>query len=498
MSYASSQDSDRHASRLVRQGLSADSTHHAIAPHPDGSSIPPPLGSVDADSDDEDMADSARVGDTAPVAQPRREQTHARGGGDVVLIIGLPDVFTVGYDALSFTAKHFGGIRDIPAGPHLFWAAHPGGMATRSGFWIMSEGTNRVHAVKWDSGSELLGEAPPDEIPTDVDSFHAKLLSYRDPTARSGAGGGGSVGDLNETQAAENELIWGQMTNCITADLLSRVTGQSGGAAWHISTMDRVRGETLQSGEREMEDHISHIQHTAPLPVRELRFALDQHSKTYSAQRFGADRTLEATDATLYLTALLSDDAAAVTEASLVGELQFALLAGVHLGNEACLAQWWHMLLRLILRAYALPRSRPALAAAWLRAVTAQLTYGSAWLDTPLTELSDARSSRELRLSLIVYKRRLEEEFKVTGTTAEQAAVVAAFARLESVVAGPGFGWDIRGEYLRKGKVVMEDGEEVELEMDELQAEDERGEWAPEVVELDEHGREKGLISWND
>jgi A1 cistron-splicing factor AAR2 len=45
---------------------------------------------------------------------------------------------------------------------------------------------------------------------------------------------------------------------------------------------------------------------------------------------------------------------------------------------------------------------------------------------------------------------------------------------------------------------MMEDGEEVELEMAELQAEDERGEWAPEVVQLDEQGRQTDLISWDD
>lgn len=59
-------------------------------------------------------------------------------------------------------------------------------------------------------------------------------------------------------------------------------------------------------------------------------------------------------------------------------------------------------------------------------------------------------------------------------------------------------GWDLHVDYLRKGKVMMEDGEEVEVEMAELQAEDERGEWAPEVVELDEHGRQRDLVSWND
>jgi A1 cistron-splicing factor AAR2 len=42
----------------------------------------------------------------------------------------------------------------------------------------------------------------------------------------------------------------------------------------------------------------------------------------------------------------------------------------------------------------------------------------------------------------------------------------------------------------------LEDGEWVDAELQDFQDEDERGEWAPAVVELDEHGREKGLISF--
>jgi A1 cistron-splicing factor AAR2 len=45
---------------------------------------------------------------------------------------------------------------------------------------------------------------------------------------------------------------------------------------------------------------------------------------------------------------------------------------------------------------------------------------------------------------------------------------------------------------------MMEDGEQVELEVADLAAEDERGEWAPEVVDLDESGRQRDLVSWND
>jgi len=40
----------------------------------------------------------------------------------------------------------------------------------------------------------------------------------------------------------------------------------------------------------------------------------------------------------------------------------------------------------------------------------------------------------------------------------------------------------------------LEDGEFVDAEVEDFQEEDERGEWAPAVVDLDENGRERGLI----
>ncbi|EGX87817.1 AAR2 family protein [Cordyceps militaris CM01] len=454
---------------LAHEQTSGDDCCHLPPP-------PPPLG----DSSDVDVEAPASAAAAIPAAP---------AGGDVVFILDLPADFTVGCDATALTARHFVGFRDVPDGPHFFWVAHPGGMAPRSGFWIVTRDDDddaSVHAVRWDRDTELLVDAPSDAIPRDAATL---LLSYRDLTPRSGS----------EAQAAA--LIWGQLTSCITGDLLTRVTGQQSGRVWHLNTMDQVRGAVAPSAERAMEQHLAAMRRAAapPPPPRELRFALDQHAKTYSAALFGADRTREATDATSYLTSLLdSDSDSGVGASRLVGELQLALLAAAHLGSEACLAQWWHVVQRLLLRAYDLPRRRPALAAAWLRALTAQLAYGGTWLDPPLAELLSEARVRELRLALIVYRRRLEE-MRTTTTTPEEGEVVAAFARLEAAVAeDDAFGWDIAAEYVRKGTVVMEDGEEVELEMQELQAEDERGEWAPEIVELDEHGREKGLVSWND
>jgi A1 cistron-splicing factor AAR2 len=41
----------------------------------------------------------------------------------------------------------------------------------------------------------------------------------------------------------------------------------------------------------------------------------------------------------------------------------------------------------------------------------------------------------------------------------------------------------------------LEDGEIIDAALTEFEDEDERGEYAPQIIELDEHGREKGLFS---
>ncbi|KAL7789109.1 AAR2 domain-containing protein [Trichoderma ceciliae] len=419
--------------------------------------------------------------------------THSMGGGDVLLILDLPEVYLVGYDAISFTAKHFGGIRDIPAGPHFFWVTHPDSGAVRTGFWIASSGSNQVHVLQWDRFNETVLEPSRAEAriqAENLDGFHAKLVPYHDPSSVNS--------DPRRLEApvqqASNEKLkmWRRLSGSITERVLSRVTGQPA-SSWHVDTTDRVKGAVLLAAEMELERRFSnHL-----LQSRELSFSFSQHSKTYSADALGADRTLAATDATPYMMSVMGAPERELTEEDAVGELQFAFIVGVHLGNDACIQQWWHMLLKLILKAYLLPEHRPVLAAKLLRTIAAQLQYSSGWLGESILDYGGP-NSQELRLALIIYKRRLEEVLDGLGplATNDQLTVGTSFAKVEAEVAG--LGWDLHGDYLRKGKVTMEDGEEVELEMAELQAEDERGEWAPEVVELDEHGRQRDLVSWND
>jgi A1 cistron-splicing factor AAR2 len=415
---------------------------------------------------------------------------HGMGGGDVLLVLDLPQVCTVGYDTISFTAKHFGGVKDIPKGAHFFWLAHSEVISARSGFWIFSSGTDQVHVLQWDKFNEVLGQSARAEarIQADnVDAIHAKLVPYRDPSAVNAA-----VGDLNASTSEENLKIWGQLTESINETVLNRITGQQD-RNWFVHTADRVRGSILMASEMELEKSMAN-----PLfQTRELNFTFGQATKTYSVQNTGADRTLEATDATPFVESLIKDPGNNLTEDAMVGEFQFAYVVGMHLGNDSCLQQWWHVLLKIILRAYLLPARRPVLAAKFLRTLAAQLSHSSNWLESSILDYGDSQA-KELRLALTIYKRRLDELLAGLGdnATPDQNAVGIAFASVEVIATE--LGWDIEGNYLRRGKVMMEDGEEVEVEMAELQAEDERGEWAPEVVDLDEGGRPRDMVSWTD
>ncbi|KAK1983873.1 AAR2 protein [Colletotrichum cereale] len=436
---------------------------------------PPPLGPIEPQ-------------DAVAIWRESPQHEHSLGGGDIVLIMDLPAHFTVGYDSVSFTAREFVGVRDIPPGPHFFWVSETEASTTRCGFWVISSATEKIHVMQWDKFNEVIGE-PASQVEArfqkdNIQDMYSKLAPYQfralNATVKSATTGSSSP----EPEFARNTNIWQQLTNAVSTPLLSRITTRQPGN-WTVHTSDRVRGALMLPAEVELERRMP-----SAVASTELNFAFSQGAKTYDAETVGAARTEQAVDATAYL---LSTD---ISDDDVVGELQFAFIVGMHLGNEACVHQWWHMLVSVVLKAYTLPLKRPEMARSLLQTITAQLVYNERYLDGSVLDYGPSYS-RDLRMALIVYKRRLNEVLLTLNSlaTAEQAAVGQAFSELETWVWK--FGWDIRGDYLRKGKKMLEDGEEVELEMDDLEAEDERGEFAATVVELDESGKQKDLVSWD-
>ncbi|GKT73887.1 AAR2 domain containing protein [Colletotrichum tofieldiae] len=436
---------------------------------------PPPLGPIEPQ-------------DAVATQRPSSQHEHSLGGGDIVLIMDLPTHFTVGYDSVSFTAREFVGVRDVPPGPHFFWVSETEASTTRCGFWVISSASDKIHVMQWDKFNEVVGE-PASQVEArfqkdNIQDIYPKLAPYQfralNATVKSVTAGSSSP----EPEFARNTNIWQQLTNAVSAPLLTRITARQAGD-WAVHTSDRVRGALMLPAEVELEKRMPSV-----VASTELNFTFSQGAKTYDAESVGAARTEQAVDATAYLLSTgISDD-------DIVGELQFAFIVGMHLGNEACVQQWWHMLVSVVLKAYTLPLKRPELARALLQTITAQLVYNERYLDGSVLDYGPSYS-RDLRMALIVYKRRLNEVLLALNSlaTPEQASVGQAFSELETWVWK--FGWDIRSDYLRKGKKMLEDGEEVELEMDDLEAEDERGEFAATVVELDESGKQKDLVSWD-
>lgn len=228
-----------------------------------------------------------------------------------------------------------------------------------------------------------------------------------------------------------------------------------------------------------------------------LSFVFPKDTKTFTTKSRGRERTEQATDTSAHVSGVIASCGQYSDSDDVIGELQFCFLTGMILGNVACQEHWAHVV-RTVFRAYKLSVDEPVFFAKLIRAFHAQLTYnetgfsgGSSIFDIE-SHLRD-----DLKLLLTIFKSRLTEQLLAQGNdlTANQAAVGTAFEALEVFLWK--WGWDLRGNYVRKGNVQLEDGTVVEdLELTELEAEDERGEWAPQVVALDDEGREIGLISF--
>ena len=418
---------------------------------------------------------------------------HGVGSGDIILILDLPNMFTIGYDSVAITTKEFHGISDIPDGPHFIWVAPSDEISPRSGCWIFTSGANRIHVLQWDKFNEILCEPGRSEARFQAEAIvttYPKLVSYKNPLH------GDDDSARSASSLVEEQLrVWPQLSGAITEEVVRHILAPSEEGIFFVNTTDYVKGCHVTKEEQEL------LKKSANpfLGSKELAFTFSQVSRTFSTDLVGRDRTLEATDATSYIVALLDAQASDLRMENFGGEFQFAYVTGMHLGSDACIQQWWHMLVKLILKAFLLPECQPKLASALLRAVAAQLFYTIERLEIPLQEYAGENGARDLRLGLTVYKRRLDEllhDILKTSATPEHIEVGNAFARVEAVVTRK-LDWDIGGNYLRKGRVVMEDGEAIELELADLEGEDERGDYAPTLVSLDDSGRQSDLISWS-
>ncbi|KAB5557870.1 AAR2 protein-domain-containing protein [Coniochaeta sp. 2T2.1] len=495
-----------------------------------------------SDAERDPMAESSSVVAASPPAVPPK----CLDTGDCFIIIGLPDKFTVGLDTIALTTsngKDFRGFRHIPPGPHFLWMSEPGAIS-RCGYWFVTGQRGEVRVKQWDHYSEVLGDAAShfDELeqrknieetyplmPHNFQGDVASTITPPPPPPKDDQPRRGSIPDPDPDFTADNLSIWHQLTSAINPAFLSRVTGKKTVSEWLVDTTDGARGDIPHDPTKLIKSIVG-----SQLDFLFQQDIIDLQLLNITAGDHSADDTTPRILALLNNSSKRSSTSSQsptppTTETDILAELQFTFLTGLHLGNYTCIEQWWHLLLKILLRAHALVLSHPSLTRSVLQTLHAQMVYNDRYIDHAARAESPSRSTdpyytssrvpkddvnsiletiphnkAKLREALTVYKRRLNQALlqEGRGISPDQGAVGRAFADLEAWFWR--FGWDLRSDYReddtapaeqkttvvsgggRRRRMVMSDGDSEEDEDD-----------APAVVELDEDGREVGLVSFH-
>ena len=453
--------------------------------------------------------------------------------GDIFRLLELPSNFIVGHDDIAIMTTKPGddGFRDIPPGPHFLWvqqlSSQKGsqgppetqetqelhlddqhGPAPRCGYWYVTKQSGQIRMKQWDKYNEILGDVASqceaDELKANIESIYPTLRTYKlRGQDQHGNGVHPSLATRFERDPPSSSgSLWHQLTWAISESFLERVTGKRTVHEWLVDSSDCVKGDT----------HLPLYHKTASRAYKaavssELNFLFSQDFPDldlFDAHTGTHDHDSDPTDTTNRVLALLNNPSAQVTERGIVAELQFVYVTGTQLGNAACLEQWWELVLKIVLRTHQLLRFRPELSRDLLRTLRAQLIHTAGYAENPddseRSHETDGLSSdkplfsshlknkRKLRRSLAVYKRRLNESLIELGNqvTLNQQEVRRAFEDLEAWLWR--YKWDLRSD-------LMEDdgGDGLETEDDEEDDDD----LLPVVVDMDEDGRERGLVSFD-
>ncbi|KAJ5179480.1 hypothetical protein N7492_002690 [Penicillium capsulatum] len=441
-----------------------------------------------------------------------------------VLLPQLPPKTFVGIDLITFTSTaNFHGIKDLPRGWHFLYTGATETLSLRSGAWFYigdadTPGEGQSSAItlknnnnqgtevlvwKWEPDTESLvsldGDGPLDT--QDMMRFKAnlgaiwqsgRLFRYRSRVSPGLLTKQGSPG--NEIILPEDDLEseesgredWRALTDRISPHVLSRIVGTpeidlDARPRWPVTSAntascdsDDIPGlETRPNGGTS----------GAPRTEREFGFIPIDLKKTWREGAVGRERTEAAQDRSWALGDMIKKYSGSSTgdtasdehngEGHVLGELQFTFLMALTMMNFSCLQQW-KRLLGVILTCRQAIRTKESFMCDAIRLILRQLKRCDD-VEGGLFEIDGDEGGRFLRELLTKFRRSVDE---VPGSP-----VKAEFDRLSKWTKAE-YEWELQREtILRRGMIQLEDGEEVEMEIEDNDEDEETGEYAPMVVE---------------
>ena len=421
-----------------------------------------------------------------------------------LLTLSLPSRTLLGVDLLSLTTSPtIYGISSVPPGWHFVFTGATASLSIRHGFWFCvpddsqlldSSVSGQLIVRKWDTEREELA-AVTDK--NELDTWRGKLLAeggkwgrrnlmgYRQ--SKSGSGTTDTATSMNSSQnEEEGPSVWLSLTGHITHSLLSRLTtGTFTLTSTSCSIQDRDEIPGLSASEVAF-----------ALEGEELVFLGIDLSRTWREGAVGRERTDGARDRGWALAEVVQrsqeagskfsdgeeveEDGEAQWGDGVLGEMEVCFLMVLTLGNYSCLEEWKRVL-ELIFTSRQIIEEHEEFFCEALRLLGLQLRRCED-VEGGLFDFSDEGGGGAFLKKLLKgFRRMLIEGVADDGAKGER--LKAEMAELEEWVKEE-YGWDLSDDMLRRGMLVLEDGEMVEMEMDGAEEDEERGEYAPVIVEL--------------
>lgn len=271
----------------------------------------------------------------------------------------------------------------------------------------------------------------------------------------------------NDAAEVEEKDDWRQLTDCISTTVFSRILGADPNY-WALTS--------ASSAKRDMDDipglsaEESRIQ-----PERELQFLPVDLRQTWPEGATGRERTEAAQDRSWALSEIVNLYCSG-DELEVLGELEFCFLMVLTLNNYSCLEQW-RRVLSLAFTCKAAVSTNPEFFVRLIATLKLQLQHSFDADGGGLFDMSDDGASF-LKSLLIRFKRTLEQ---LPGIKKQD--VMDELEDLQDYLQ-ENHGWQMEGQFARSGMVQLEDGEEVEMDVNVYDEDDEEGEYAPQVVDL--------------
>ncbi|CEJ59226.1 hypothetical protein PMG11_07857 [Penicillium brasilianum] len=455
-----------------------------------------------------------------------------------ILLPQLPPKTLVGIDLVAFSSTaNFHGIRDLPLGWHFLYTGSTESYSLRCGAWFYvgdissaGQGDNETAVVvaqapqtlapeiyiwKWNTDTESLSLLTSDNDAGRQEAMRYKanlgallhsggLFRYRSRVSPAMLSNKPGSAPLEARQAEEDEETeehgrrdWRQLTNRLSPEILSRIIGDpevdlDGHPRWLVTSASTANRDA---------DHIPGVDSPAVgeggvsrkimEQEKEFGFLPIELKRTWREGAIGRERTEAAQDKSWALGDLVFKYSSRVPgeitvdeqtgEAQVLGELQFTFLMVLTMMNFSCLQQW-KRLLELILTSRRAILEREAFMSEVVCLLLRQLERCDD-VEGGLFEIDGDEGGKFLRNLLTQFRRSVDE----VVPKGSESMVKTELEKLEAWVKEE-FDWELRRESIvRRGMLQLEDGEQIEMEIEDNDADEETGEYAPLVVDLEEH-----------